>query len=66
MDKAWKMENAEKNLNRERLSRMEIIKQFAESDKCAEDCAGEWLVCAKEVLTNNNVHPYVYADALKE
>ena len=65
MENTWRMFNSEKDLVRERTSRMEMIKEFAEK-LCDERCNGEWFVCAQEVLRNNNIHSYVYANALFE
>ena len=65
IESTWKMSNAETDLDRENKSRMHIIKEFAEKI-CDEQCNGEWFKCAREVLKNNNIHAYVFANALYE
>ena len=65
MENTWKMHNAENELQREKKLRMDVIKEFADK-LCDKECNGEWLVCAREVLKNNNINAYVYANALFE
>ena len=62
----WKMNEAMSAIQRESRSRMETIRNQAENGNCVEGCAGEWLTCANEVLKQNNVHPYVFAAALRD
>ena len=38
----------------------------AKSGECIEGCGGVWFDCAMEVLRNNNIHPVVFAVALRE
>lgn len=62
----WKMSEAKSAIQRESRSRMETIRNQVENGNCVERCAGEWLTCANEVLKQNNVHPYVFAAALRD
>ena len=62
----WKMNEAVSAVKRESRSRMETIRNQAENGNCVEGCAGEWLTCANEVLKQNNVHPCVFAAALRD
>ena len=64
IDNTWKMENASHNLHRESLSRIDIIRNKL-TEECVANCNKIWLKCALEVLSNNNLHPYVYADAIR-
>ena len=59
------MEEATEILDRAKTSRMEILRKAAEED-CAQQCEGMWLHCAFEVITNSNIHPYVFAAALRD
>ncbi len=61
----WKMDEAKSSIEREKRPRMATITREAEGD-CVEGCDGEWLTCAKEVLRQNSLHPYVFAAAVRE
>ena len=37
-----------------------------ENKPCNDDCGGKWYNLAREILRNNNINPYVYADALRQ
>ena len=63
---AWKMNEAMSAIQRESRSRTETIRNQAKNGNCVEGCAGEWLTCANEVLKQNNIHPYVFAAALRD
>ncbi len=62
----WKMNAADSTIHRESRSRMEIIRQKSVNGECAEDCEGEWLRCANQVLRRNDIHHYVFATAVKD
>ena len=53
------MEEATEVLHRAKTSRMEILCKAGEED-CDQQCEGVWLQCGHEVITNNNIHPYVF------
>ena len=55
-ENSWKMENA---------SRIKLIRQKGQ-EPCIDGCDKFWLKCAVEVLNKNNVHPYVYAAAVRD
>ena len=59
------MAKAEDELVREKKLRMDLITEFA-GKLCDDECSGGWLVCAREVLRNNNINAYVYANAVFE
>lgn len=61
----WKMHSASAQLHRNATPRMQLIREHAEKD-CIPECDGQWLRCATEVLRNNNLHPFVFADALRD
>ena len=47
---SWKMENAEKELKRDNMSRMELFEQARERE---DPCGGKWLNLAKQTLERN-------------
>lgn len=53
--KTWAMQSAKSRLERQQLSRMDILHSFFEQSACGEPCDGKWLKCAKEVLELNNI-----------
>lgn len=61
----WEMATAKNDLVREQTSRIDILKAVKDG-QCVENCNGLWLECAKEVLTNNRVHPIVFSAALSD
>ena len=65
IDKTWKMETANENIQRETKSRMEILRDKLGQD-CCSGCDKLWLKCAMEVPRNNKVHPFVYAAAVRD
>ena len=62
----WKMHNASSDLQREKMLRMTLVKCSFEDIQCVAGCGGNWLKCALEVLRKNNVHPFVFAAAIRE
>ena len=46
---AWKMQNAEKNVERSEKSRMDILMDYV-TGECVTHCLGTWFTSAKEVL----------------
>ena len=64
IQQTWKMKGASSTLEREKTSRMDLIRKAA-SVECATACEGRWLECAQEVLVENKVHPIVFAAALR-
>lgn len=65
INNTWKLKNANEEIERERKSRMEIIKE-AITLECVDGCNHDWISCALELLRYNNIHPFVYAAALRE
>lgn len=61
----WKMQDSPKTLERSNMSRMSLIRQSFEG-RCSDDCAGEWLKCAKEVLKNNRINIFNFAFAIRQ
>ena len=62
---AWKIQNAPAILERNSKSRIEILNEYANT-ACVENCNGEWFLYAKEVLKNNSINLYVYAEAIRQ
>ena len=61
----WKMQEAVANLQEKNIPRMDVIRRYS-TTKCVEGCSGTWLQCAMQVLTQKNVNPVVFANALRE
>lgn len=61
----WKMHNAPAQLIREQKDRMTVILEN-KNNPCVEGCEGMWYVYARQLLKNNNINLYVFADALRE
>ena len=62
---AWKMRNAKSDLTKSNRNRLDVIRQFADKE-CAPSCAGKWLEMAFEILQKNDIHPIVFAHALRQ
>ena len=62
---AWEMENPKAKVGRKSISRMQLIRQTGSND-CVDGCDGEWLKCATQVLRQSSIHPYVFAEALRD
>ena len=58
------MEGAAEKVARTNLTRIEIIRESIQ-EECVENCNGVWLRMAEQVLRNNKLHPFVFAEALK-
>lgn len=67
ISKTWKVVTARDSLRRAQGSRMERLEE-AYNEPCIDKC-GEtkvWLTMAKEVLQNNNINVYVFAEAVRK
>jgi len=58
-----RFEKATETVQRSKMTRMEIVERAAENEQCV--CNGDWLTCAWQVLVNNAVHPFVFADRVR-
>lgn len=65
MENAWQMENAHEEIVREKKSRIDILRAALE-EPCVAGCNSQWYECANEVLTKNNIHPYIFAAAVRD
>ena len=65
IEQTWKMRKASLTLERQKASRMDLIREAVRGD-CVPSCYGAWLQCAKEVLINNKVHPILFAHSVRE
>ena len=59
----WELEEAEKTLERNKLSRIDILYRHL-GDECVAGCAGQWIEMAKEVLDRNNIRREDFAQAV--
>jgi len=62
----WRMHNAPKIVERSNKSRLDILKVHITDRECTEGCSGEWFNCAKEILRNNKINMYTFADAIRQ
>lgn len=61
----WKIHYSEDVVQRERKSRMVLIREAAQG-QCVQNCQNkDWLKCAREILTNNEVNVFYFACAVR-
>ena len=60
----WELEEAEKKLERSRLTRIEVLEKKLE-EQCVEGCLGKWLAMATDILNRNGVDVTVFAEAVR-
>ena len=65
LESAWEMEDAQKTLERQRKSRLQLL-QEARLGECVENCHSDWLICAREVLERNGVEESYFAEQVYE
>ena len=58
------MEGVVEKVARSNATRIEIIRESVQA-KCVENCNGVWLRMAEQILRNNELHPFVFAEALR-
>ena len=61
----WKMHHAPSVVEREQKCRLDVVLETSQKS-CVAGCNGRWLEAAREVLRNNNINIYVFADALRQ
>ena len=61
----WRLEKAPELAVRKKMSRLEVVTSFLEKP-CVEGCDSQWLDAAIEVLHNNNINVFVFADHLRK
>lgn len=60
----WEMEEAEKKLERSKLTRIQIL--YAKlGEKCVEGCNGRWLAMANDILKRNEISTDIFAEAVR-
>ena len=64
IENTWAMEGAVEKVALSNVTRIEIIKESIQVE-CVESCNGVWLRMAEQVLRNNKLHPFVFAEALR-
>ena len=60
----WEFEEAGKNLQRTRLSQIEIL-YIQLVGECVAGCQGQWLLMAKEILEKNNIRQLDFAEVVR-
>ena len=61
----WRLEGAPEVAARKKLSRMDVVLSFLEKP-CVEGCDGKWLEAAVEILENNNINMFAFAQAMRQ
>ena len=61
----WKIQNTPALVERTSKSRILILIECGDKP-CVENCNGQWFACANEVLKNNRVNIYTFADAMRK
>ena len=56
------MDTATSTIKRAQMSRMEILEEASEKEYI---CRGEWFQCATQELLRNGIHPFVFADPIR-
>ena len=62
---AWEMEGAKETLERQMKRRLELLEEEIWGE-CVENCNGQWLKCAREVLQRNGVEESYFAERVYE
>jgi len=62
---AWKLHDAPTVVLREQMDRMQVILTNLDRE-CIPGCNGVWMESAWEVLSNNSINIYVFADAIRQ
>ena len=65
LETAWELENSEEHLQRTRKSRIELLQEVKEGE-CVENCSGQWLACARQVLDKNGVSLQFFGQTVLE
>ena len=61
----WRLEEAPALVERQKMSRMEVVLSFLHKP-CVEGCDSTWLEAATEVLHNNNINVFAFADNIRK
>ena len=63
LDLTWAMRSAADDVKRKAMTRLEILSECGEED-CVDGCGGKWYDLAVKVLTDNDVLPHAFANAV--
>lgn len=61
----WRLEEAPALVQRQKMSRMEVVLSFLHKP-CVEGCNSTWLDAAIEILHNNDINVFVFADHIRK
>ena len=61
----WRLEAAPGKAQRDKMTRMDIVLSYLEKP-CVEGCEETWLDAALEILNNNNINPYTFAEHMRK
>ena len=62
---SWEMENASDVIERSKLTRLELLEKSLE-EPCVDQCNGQWLQCANQILRWNDVSREAFSQAVKD
>lgn len=65
LDTAWEMETSNIDLERARKTRLDLLAD-ARQGECVENCDGQWLSCAREVLRRNGIDERYFTQSVYE
>ena len=60
----WELEEAEKKLERSRLSRLQVLAKKLDAP-CVDGCKGQWLLMANDTLTRNGIDIQHFAESVQ-
>ena len=61
---AWDMENSQETPQRQKKSQLRLLYDSLHQE-CVPDCHGQWVTCAKEVLSRNNISVSGFAQSVR-
>ena len=61
----WKLHHAPEVAQRKTMDRMQVVLSYLDKPSVA-GCNGAWIEAAREVLVNNDINLYVFADAIRK
>ncbi len=60
----WKLQFSPTVVEREKMDSTALVLSYLDKP-CVENGNGVWYECAREVLSNNDINIYVFADAMR-
>ena len=60
----WDMENSQETLQSQKKSQLQLLYDSLHQE-CVPDCHGQWVTCAKEVLSRNDISVSGFAQSVR-